>query len=41
LDRAAKRGSVAAAKFLVNAFSNGTSLQRIGKKERTRLDRDG
>jgi hypothetical protein len=38
LDRTAKRGSVAAAKFLVNAFSNGTSLQRIGKKERTRLE---
>jgi hypothetical protein len=34
LDRAAKRGSVAAAKFLVNAFNNGASLQRIGKKQR-------
>ena len=30
-------GSVAAAKFLVNAFNNGASLQRIGKKERAML----
>jgi hypothetical protein len=38
LDRAQKRGSVAAAKFLVNAFNNGVPLQRMGKKERTRLE---
>jgi hypothetical protein len=38
LDRAANRGSVAAAKFLVTAFNNGVPLQRMGKKERTRLE---
>jgi len=38
LDRAQQRGSVAAAKFLVNVFHNGTSLQRIGKKEQRARD---
>jgi TPR repeat protein len=32
LDKAAKRGSVAAAKYLVNVFYNGAPV-RLGKKE--------
>ena len=37
LDRAAKRGSVAAAKFLVNAFNNGASLQVSASSSALRL----
>jgi hypothetical protein len=33
LDKQAKRGSVAAMKYLVNAFSNGAPLQRLSPKE--------
>jgi len=34
LDKQAKRGSVAAMKFLVNAFNNGAPLQRLSPMEK-------
>jgi hypothetical protein len=38
LDRAQQRGSVAAAKFLVNVFHQGAPGQRVGKKEQKARD---
>ena len=38
LDKQAKRGSTAAAKFLCNVFHNGAPGQRLGKKEQRARD---